>query len=45
MAEVKIPEEFEKIIKDFYKDILLVFEIDTNLIKHIDRFIFNDKKD
>ena len=26
------------------KDILLVFEIDTNLIKHIDRFIFNDKK-
>ena len=27
------------------KDILLVFEIDTNLIKHIDRFIFNDKKD
>ena len=27
------------------KDILLVFEIDTNLTKHIDRFIFNDKKD
>ena len=27
------------------KDILLVFEIDTSLIKHIDRFIFNDKKD
>ena len=26
------------------KDILLVFEIDTNVIKHIDRFIFNDKK-
>ena len=25
MTEVKIPEEFEKIIKDFYKDILLVF--------------------
>ena len=27
------------------KDILLVFEINTNLIKHTDRFIFNDKKD
>ena len=27
------------------KDILLVFELDTNLTKHIDRFIFNDKKD
>jgi len=26
------------------KDILLVFELDTKLIKHIDRFIFNDKK-
>jgi hypothetical protein len=24
--------------------ILLVFEVDTNLMKHIDRFIFNDKK-
>ena len=27
------------------KDILLVFEIETNLIKDIDRFILNDKKD
>ena len=26
-------------------DILLVFELDTSLLKHIDRFIFNDKKD
>ena len=26
------------------KDILLVFELDTKLIKHIDRLIFNDKK-
>ena len=26
------------------KDILLVFELDTTLIKDIDRFIFNDKK-
>ena len=26
------------------KDVLLVFEVDTNLIKRIDRFIFNDKK-
>ena len=26
-------------------DILLVFEVDTSVIKHIDRFIFNDKKD
>ena len=25
--------------------ILLVFEVDTNGIKHIDRFFFNDKKD
>ena len=23
--DIKIPEEFEKIVKDFYKDILLVF--------------------
>ena len=27
------------------EDILLVFEVDTNAIKHIDRFIFYDKKD
>jgi len=26
-------------------DILLAFEVDTSVIKHIDRFIFNDKKD
>ena len=26
------------------KDILLVFEVETNLIKQADRFIFNDKK-
>ena len=26
------------------KDVLLVFEVDINLIKHIDRFIFDDKK-
>jgi hypothetical protein len=26
------------------KDILLVFELDTTLIKDIDRFILNDKK-
>jgi len=25
-------------------DILLVFEIDTANLKHIDRFIFNDKE-
>ena len=36
--------EFISRLRDV-KDILLVFEIDTNLIKHIDRFIFNDKKD
>jgi len=36
--------EFISRIRDV-KDILLVFELDTNLIKHIDRFIFNDKKD
>jgi hypothetical protein len=27
------------------EDVLLVFELDANLIKQIDRFIFNDKKD
>lgn len=27
------------------KDVLFVFELDINLTKHIDRFIFNDKKD
>ena len=27
------------------KDVLLVFEFDTKLIKQIDRFIFNDTKD
>lgn len=26
------------------KDVLLVFEVETNLIKQADRFIFNDKK-
>ena len=36
--------EFINRLRDV-KDILLVFEIDTNLTKHIDRFIFNDKKD
>ena len=36
--------EFISKLRDV-KDILLVFEIDTNLTKHIDRFIFNDKKD
>jgi len=35
--------EFISRLKDV-KDILLVFEVDTKLIKHIDRFIFNDKK-
>ena len=25
-------------------DVLLVFELDTTLIKYIDRFIFNDDK-
>ena len=35
--------EFINRLRDV-KDILLVFEVDTNLIKHIDRFIFNDKK-
>ena len=36
--------EFISRLRDV-KDILLVFEIETNLIKDIDRFIFNDKKD
>jgi len=36
--------EFIRKLRDI-EDILLVFEVDTNLIKHIDRFIFNDKKD
>ena len=36
--------EFINRLRDV-KDILLVFEVDTTLIKHIDRFIFNDKKD
>ena len=35
--------EFISRLRDV-KDILLVFEVDTNLIKQIDRFIFNDKK-
>jgi len=35
--------EFISRLRDV-KDILLVFEVDTELIKHIDRFIFNDKK-
>ena len=36
--------EFISKLRDV-KDILLVFEVDINLIKHIDRFIFYDKKD
>ena len=36
--------EFISKLRDI-EDILLVFEVDTNLIKHIDRFIFNDNKD
>ncbi|MFQ3332602.1 MAG: hypothetical protein ACI8ZH_000494, partial [Flavobacteriales bacterium] len=36
-------EEFMRKLKNL-NDILLVFELDTNLIKHIDRFIFNDKE-
>ena len=36
--------EFISKLRDI-EDILLVFELDTNLTKHIDRFIFNDKKD
>jgi hypothetical protein len=35
--------EFISKLRDI-EDILLVFEVDTNLMKHIDRFIFNDKK-
>jgi len=36
--------EFISKLRDI-DDILLVFELDTNAIKQIDRFIFNDKKD
>jgi hypothetical protein len=36
--------EFISKLKEL-KDVLLVFELDTNSIKQIDRFIFNDKKD
>ena len=36
--------EFISKLRDV-EDILLVFEVDTNLIKQIDRLIFNDKKD
>ena len=36
--------EFISKLRDI-EDILLVFEVDTNAIKHIDRFFFNDKKD
>jgi hypothetical protein len=36
--------EFINKLRDV-KDILLVFELDTSSTKHIDRFIFNDKKD
>jgi hypothetical protein len=36
--------EFMRKLRDT-KDILLVFEVNINLIKHIDRFIFYDKKD
>jgi len=35
--------EFMKKLRDI-EDVLLVFELDTALTKHIDRFIFNDKK-
>ena len=35
--------EFIRKLRDI-EDILLIFEVDTNLMKHIDRFIFNDKK-
>jgi hypothetical protein len=35
--------EFIRKLRDI-EDILLIFEVDTNLIKHIDRFISNDKK-
>ena len=37
-------KEFIKKLRDV-KDVLFVFEIDTNSIKDIDRLIFNDKKD
>ena len=37
-------KEFINKLRDI-KDILLVFELDTNSTKQIDRFIFNDKKD
>ena len=36
--------EFINKLRDI-ADILLVFEVDTNLIKHMDRFISDDKKD
>jgi hypothetical protein len=36
--------EFISKLRDI-EDILLVFEVDTSVIKHIDRFIFYDKKD
>ena len=36
-------DEFIRKLRDI-NDILLVFELDTTLIKYIDRFIFNDKK-
>ena len=35
--------EFISKLRDI-EDILLIFEVDTNLMKHTDRFIFNDKK-
>ena len=35
--------EFMKKLRDI-EDVLLVFELDTALTKHLDRFIFNDKK-
>jgi len=37
-------KEFLSKLRDI-KEVLLVFELDTNLIKQIDRFILNDKKD
>jgi hypothetical protein len=36
--------EFLRKLRDI-DDILLVFEVDTNSIKRMDRFIFDDKKD
>ena len=36
--------EFISKLRDI-KEVLLVFELDTNLTKQIDRFILNDKKD